>query len=355
MPSTTSSSVPMPWESSTVITPSLPTLSIASAMSSPILASWDEMAATWATSSWPFTGTESFLISSTTAWTAFSIPIFSCIGLAPAVTLRKPSLIMVWARIVAVVVPSPATSLVLVATSRSSCAPVFSIASLSSISRTIVTPSLVTVGAPNFFSRTTLRPLGPRVMRTDWATVSMPFLRCCRASTSNVTCFAICVPLLLLLLAVAGEDRQHVFLRDDQVLDLVDLEFVAGVLGVEHLVADLELHRHLGAVVQDPSGPHGLDDALLGLLLGGVRKDNPALGLFLFLDRLDHYAVGQRSQVHVQPSSAESVSTPYARALSTLAGRLLNSSTNRARAAKPVRASPSGAALRRCPPPPHRW
>src|SRR5205807_1331147 len=142
------------------------------------------------------------------------------------------------------------------------------------------------------------------------------------------------VPLLLLLLAVAGEDRQHVFLRDDQVLDLVDLEFVAGVLGVEHLVADLELHRHLGAVVQDPSGPHGLDDALLGLLLGGVRKDNPALGLFLFLDRLDHYAVGQRSQVHVQPSSAESVSTPYARALSTLAGRLLNSSTNRARAAR---------------------
>jgi len=102
---------------------------------------------------------------------------------------------MVWARIVAVVVPSPATSFVLVATSRSSCAPVFSIASLSSISRTIVTPSLVTVGAPNFFSSTTLRPLGPSVMRTAWATVSMPFLRCCRASTSNVTVFAICVPL----------------------------------------------------------------------------------------------------------------------------------------------------------------
>src|SRR5256884_6698450 len=307
MPSTTSSSVAMAWLSSTVMTPSLPTLSIASAMSSPILASWDEIAATWATSSWPLTGTASLLISSTTASTAFSIPILSCIGFAPAVTLRKPSLIMVWARIVAVVVPSPATSLVLVATSRSSCAPVFSMASLSSISRTIVTPSLVTVGAPNFFSRTTLRPLGPSVIRTDWATVSMPFLRCCRASTSNVTVFAICVPLLLswLLLAVAGEDRQNVFLRHDQILDLVDLEFVAGVLGVEHLVADLELHRHLGAVVEDPSGPHCLHDALLGLLLGGVRKDDPALGLLLFLDRLDHYAVAQRSQVHVQPSSAD--------------------------------------------------
>src|SRR2546422_4788373 len=293
MPSTTSSSVAMVWLSSTVMTPSFPTLSIASAMRSPICGSWDEIAATWATSSWPLTGTESFLISSTTAWTAFSMPSLSCIGLAPAVTLRKPSLIMDCASSVAVVVPSPATSFVLVATSRRSCAPVFSIASLSSISRTIVTPSLVTVGAPNFFSSTTLRPLGPSVMRTAWATVSMPFLRCCRASTSNVTVFAICVPLLplLLLLAVRADHGQDVFLRHDQVLDLVELELVAGVLRIKDLVADLELHRDLRPVVQDPSGAHGLDDAFLRLLLGGVRKHDPALGLLLTLDRLDHYAV----------------------------------------------------------------
>src|SRR5438270_23364 len=191
MPSTTSSSVATAWLSSTVMTPSLPTLSIASAIRLPICSLWLEIDATWATSSWPFTGTDSLLISATTASTALSIPIFSCIGFAPAVTLRKPSLIMVCARRVAVVVPSPATSLVFVATSRRSCAPVFSMGSLSSISRTIVTPSLVTVGAPNFFSRTTLRPLGPSVMRTAWATVSMPFLRACLASTSNVTVFAI--------------------------------------------------------------------------------------------------------------------------------------------------------------------
>src|SRR5713226_3015424 len=302
MPSTTSSSVATAWLSSTVMTPSLPTLSIASAMRLPIWSLWLEIAATCATSSWPFTGTESFLISSTTASTAFSMPIFSCIGLAPAVTLRKPSLIMVCARIVAVVVPSPATSFVLVATSRSSCAPVFSIASLSSISRTMVTPSLVTVGAPNFFSRTTLRPLGPSVMRTDEATMSMPFFRACRASTSNVTTFAIWFPSSALLLLTVGRDhREHVLLRDDQVLDLVELEFVAGVLRVEDLVADLELHRNLGSVVQDPSGTHCLDDALLGLLLGGVRKHDPALGLLLFLDRLDHYAVAQRPQVHLRP------------------------------------------------------
>src|SRR5437870_7408072 len=305
MPSTNSSSVVMAWLSSTVITPSLPTFRFASAMSLPISSDWLEIAATWATSSLlSATGTASLLISSTTASTAFSIPIFSCIGFAPAVTLRKPSLIMVWARIVAVVVPSPATSFVLVATSRKSCAPVFSMASLSSISRTIVTPSLVTVGAPNFFSRTTLRPLGPSVMRTAWATVSMPFLRCCRASTSNVTVFAICVPLLFIcgLLLAVRQDGEDVLLGHDQVLDLVHLELVAGVLRVEHLVADLELHRNFGSVVQDPSGPHGLDDPLLGLLLGGVRKHDPALGLFLFLDGLDHHAVAQRFQVHVQPS-----------------------------------------------------
>src|ERR1700682_1462689 len=294
MPSTTSSSVVMGWVSSTVMTPSLPTLSMASAMRLPITSLWLEIAATWATSSWPLTGTESLLISSTTASTAFSIPIFSCIGFAPAVTLRNPSLIIVCASNVAVVVPSPATSLVLVATSRSNCAPVFSIASLSSISRTIVTPSLVTVGAPNFFSRTTLRPLGPSVMRTEEATMSMPFLRACLASTSNVTVFAIYIPLLLgyrLLLAVGRDHGEHVLFRDDQVLDLVELEFVAGVLGVKHFVADFELHRHLGAVVQDPSGAHGLDDALLGLLLGGVRKHDPALGFLFSFDRLDHYAV----------------------------------------------------------------
>jgi hypothetical protein len=38
-------------------------------------------------------------------------------GLAPAATLRMPWLTMAWASTVAVVVPSPATSLVLVATS----------------------------------------------------------------------------------------------------------------------------------------------------------------------------------------------------------------------------------------------
>src|SRR5712664_1948488 len=73
---------------------------------------------------------------------------------------------MAAASTVAVVVPSPATSEVLVATSRTICAPMFWKWSARSISFATVTPSLVTVGAPNDFSSTTFRPLGPSVTAT---------------------------------------------------------------------------------------------------------------------------------------------------------------------------------------------
>ena len=103
---------------------------------------------------------------STTASTARSMPRFSSIGLAPAVTFFRPSRKIAWARTVAVVVPSPARSEVLVATSFTIWAPMFSIGSLSSISLATVTPSLVTVGEPNFLSMTTFLPLGPSVTFT---------------------------------------------------------------------------------------------------------------------------------------------------------------------------------------------
>ena len=50
----------------------------------------------------------------------------------------------------------------------------FSSASFSSISFATVTPSFVIVGEPNFLSRTTLRPLGPRVIFTASASWFTP-------------------------------------------------------------------------------------------------------------------------------------------------------------------------------------
>ena len=54
------------------------------------------------------------------------MPFLSDIGLAPAATLRRPSWTMAQASTVAVVVPSPATSSVFLATSLTSSAPILS-------------------------------------------------------------------------------------------------------------------------------------------------------------------------------------------------------------------------------------
>ena len=92
----------------------------------------------------------------------------------PEATNFMPSRTIAWASTVAVVVPSPATSEVLEATSFTICAPMFSNLSLSSISFATDTPSLVTVGAPNERSSTTLRPLGPSVTFTASARMFRP-------------------------------------------------------------------------------------------------------------------------------------------------------------------------------------
>ncbi len=91
------------------------------------------MEPTWAISLVVSHFLESFFSSSTVAVTALSIPRFRSIGFMPAATYFMPSRMMDWASTVAVVVPSPATSEVLDATSFTICAPMFSNLSFSSI------------------------------------------------------------------------------------------------------------------------------------------------------------------------------------------------------------------------------
>ena len=74
-----------------MITPSLPTLSIASAMILPIVSSLlAEMVPTCATML-PLTGFDIFLNSAVSASTAFSMPRLMSIGFAPATTFFAPS------------------------------------------------------------------------------------------------------------------------------------------------------------------------------------------------------------------------------------------------------------------------
>ena len=164
---------------------------MASAISLPISGSPAEMVPTRAISSLPLTCSLPALMASTAAETAFCIPRLMSMGLAPAATFFMPSVTSAWASTVAVVVPSPAASLVRVATSRTSCAPMFSNGSLTSISLAMVTPSLVMTGLPNFLPSTTLRPLGPSVILTVSASVSIPAHSALRASSPCLIIFAI--------------------------------------------------------------------------------------------------------------------------------------------------------------------
>src|SRR6266508_4246753 len=166
------------------------------------------------------------------------------------------------ARIVAVVVPSPATSDVLEATSRTSCAPIFSYGSSSSISFATVTPSFVIVGLPNFLSRMTLRPLGPSVALTAFASFSMPRSNVCRALSSNCSCFG------------------------------------AAVFRDQHLVALLDREIDFLSIVIDFAGAQSDHFPLLWFFLGGIGDDDPAFFHFLLFDRLHQHPVSERFYVN---------------------------------------------------------
>ena len=87
-----------------------------------------------------------------------TLPLLISMGLAPLLIFSNPSFAILLARIVAAVVPSPASSLVLFATSWTSLAPTFCHLSLSSTALATVTPSLVILGLPQLCSIITLRP-----------------------------------------------------------------------------------------------------------------------------------------------------------------------------------------------------
>src|SRR6476620_8405308 len=297
MPSTTSSEVSMLLASSTVFTPSLPTLSIASAMILPIVSSlFAEMEPTWAISLDVVVALEAFFSCSTSTVTALSMPRFRSIGFMPAATYFMPSRTIAWASTVAVVVPSPAMSLVLEATSLTICAPMFWSLSLSSISLATETPSLVTVGPPKERSSTTLRPFGPRVTLTALARMLTPSTMRARASPPNETSFAAISisPLPCLLL----DDGEEVFLAHHQELVAIDLDGLAAVLAEQDAIARLDVHRGDVAALVALAGADGENLALVGLLGGVVGNDDSRGGLGFLLNALDDHAIVQRTKFH---------------------------------------------------------
>src|SRR5258708_14485285 len=84
------------------------------------------------------------------------------------------------------------------------------------------------------------------------------------------------------------DDREHVAGREHQVLLARVLHFGAAVLAVQHLVADADIERDALARVVNTARANREDLALLGLLLRGVRDNQPGCGDLLCLKRLDH-------------------------------------------------------------------
>src|SRR3954466_3070521 len=308
MPSTMSTSVSSDLFSSTVMTPSLPTFCIACAIILPIAASpLAEMVPICATSDEEATGLARFSRSLTTAATAISMPRLRSIGFMPADTDLAPSRTIACASTVAVVVPSPAVSLVLDATSRSIWAPMFSNLSSSSISLATVTPSLVMRGAPKLFSMRTLRPLGPSVTLTALARMSMPRNMRSRASPLNLSSLAAMIGSSWLCgFLLRGGPIEHAhdvgFLHDHQVF-AVELDLGARPLREQHAIAALDVERMQLAALVAGAGTDGEHFAFHRLFLLRVGDKNAAGGLRLRIDAADQNAVLQWTQFHLMVSS----------------------------------------------------
>src|SRR5438874_6729013 len=295
MPSTTSSWVSRLLASSTVMTPSFPTFSIASAIKSPMVRSpLADTMPTWAISALLLVDLESFFSSSTTAVTARSTPRLRLIGSWPAATSLAPSVKRARASTVAVVVPSPATSEVLEATSFTICAPMFSNLSSSWISFATVTPSLVTMGAPQDFSIITLRPFGPRVTVTESARIFTPSRIFSRASIPNLKLFAaIAFSPCEIRRVSAFDDAENLVFTKNQVLLAVELEFGARVLREQNRIARLDVEGKYFAVLAFARA-HSHDLTLLWLFLRGVGDDDAALGLLLLCQPLHDHPIMER-------------------------------------------------------------
>src|SRR6266516_122995 len=263
------------------------------------------------------------------------MPRLTSTGLAPAAIALKPDLTTAWAITVAVVVPSPTMSLVLIAASLTSWAPMFSNWFFRWISRAIVTPSLVTTGEPVIFSRMTLRPFGPSVDFTASASWSTPASSRPRASSSKRSSLAIALLLRrseCLQGCLRNEDGAAADPAGVEICDGFDRGVQRVRPGVQRDLPGLGPHHQLGQLVvgpddvpddvalgrddvqgRDAEGPAVADDevragapghrepVLLGALLGDEVEDDLGAGSVGEVpDRVDLAAVGDHGVLRAQ-------------------------------------------------------
>ena len=244
------------------------------------------------------------------------MPRLRPIGLAPAATARRPSWTIAWASTVAVVVPSPATSLVLVATSlvelRTEVLERVVELDLTGDGHTVVgdgrrAPLLVEDDVAALGAERHLDGVGERVdaalERAAGVLVELQDLRHrlmllfrnravrYEKSSRPRPAGGDLSQRATSLGDGSGNDGEHVAGGEDEVLLAGVLHLGAAVLAVDDLVADGDVERDAVAVVVDATRADRQDLALLGLLLGGVRDDQAGGRGLLGVEGLDDDAV----------------------------------------------------------------
>src|SRR3954452_9816932 len=94
--------------------------------------------------------------------------------------------------------------------------------------------------------------------------------------------------------AVADDLGQNVRLAEDQNLVGTELDLGPAVLAEDDLVALVEIHGDVLAVLVAGAGADCEDAAALRLLLRGVRQNDAADRRLLFLEDLDDQAIAKR-------------------------------------------------------------
>src|SRR4051794_29650354 len=94
------------------------------------------------------------------------------------------------------------------------------------------------------------------------------------------------------------DDPPDVGLLYDQEILAIDAHLGAGPLAKQDAVARLKIERGYLTILVASTGSNRDYLALLGLLLGGVRDDDPALCLLFCLDTADHNTVVQGTKLH---------------------------------------------------------
>src|SRR6185312_9020395 len=131
---------------------------------------------------------------------------------------------------------------------------------------------------------------------------------------------------------LANDHGEHVASRENEKVLSAVLDLGSAVLGVDDLVANRDVERNAVAIVVDAAWAYCDDLALLGLLLRGVRNDEPGSSGLLGLDLLDDNAILERldGDCHVDlfflktsktwvSTLTVSVPEPLYRSISTLA------------------------------------